>query len=163
MIKKVHHVAIVVKNLDEMLAMYENLFDIKPSKIETVPDQGVKAAILPMNEGTEIENKTQAGFLMVEITAPEPGFYLFGNKLLSAKEIFIIGAFTIEAEAASDWPIRTVKFFLDDILIGEDTESPHSVYCAVKHEGLGTILARVECFNMNIAEDTRDVYYYKFL
>ena len=55
MIKKVHHVAIVVKNLDEALALYDNLFDIKPSKIEVVPDQGIKTAILPMKEGSEIE------------------------------------------------------------------------------------------------------------
>ena len=55
MIKKVHHVAIAVRNLDETLALYENLFDVKPSKIETVPDQGVKAVILTMKEGCEIE------------------------------------------------------------------------------------------------------------
>ena len=55
MIKKVHHVAIAVRNLDEALTLYENLFDMKPSKIETVPDQGVKAAILTMKEGCEIE------------------------------------------------------------------------------------------------------------
>ena len=55
MIKKVHHVAIAVRNLDEALAIYENLFNLKPSKIETVPDQGVKAALIPMKEGGEIE------------------------------------------------------------------------------------------------------------
>jgi methylmalonyl-CoA epimerase len=55
MIKKVHHVAIAVRNLDEALALYENLLGVKPSKIETVPDQGVKAAILTMKEGCEIE------------------------------------------------------------------------------------------------------------
>jgi methylmalonyl-CoA epimerase len=55
MIKKVHHVAIVVKNLDEALELYDNLFGIKPSKIEMIPQQGVKAALLPMAEGGEIE------------------------------------------------------------------------------------------------------------
>jgi hypothetical protein len=33
----------------------------------------------------------------VAITAPEPGLYLFGNKILSASKVIIIGAFTIEA------------------------------------------------------------------
>ena len=55
MIKKVHHVAVVVKNLDEALQLYDNLFGAKPSKIETIPQQGVKAALLPMAEGGEIE------------------------------------------------------------------------------------------------------------
>jgi methylmalonyl-CoA epimerase len=55
MIKKVHHVAIAVKNLDEALELYENLFGTKPSKIETLQQQGVKAALLPMAEGGEIE------------------------------------------------------------------------------------------------------------
>ena len=55
MIKKVHHVAIAVKNLDEALQLYDNLFGAKPSKIETIQQQGVKAALLPMAEGGEIE------------------------------------------------------------------------------------------------------------
>jgi methylmalonyl-CoA epimerase len=55
MIKKVHHIAVVVKNLDEALELYDNLFGIKPSKIEVIQQQGVKAALLPMPEGGEIE------------------------------------------------------------------------------------------------------------
>ena len=55
MIKKVHHIAIVVKSLDEALELYGNLFGIKPSKIEMIQQQGVKAALLPMAEGGEIE------------------------------------------------------------------------------------------------------------
>ncbi len=55
MIKKVDHIAIAVKNLDEALQLYDNLFGIKPSKIETIPHQGVKAALLPIGEGGEIE------------------------------------------------------------------------------------------------------------
>jgi methylmalonyl-CoA epimerase len=55
MIKKVHHVAVVVRNLDEALQLYDNLFGVKPTKIEAVPEQGVKAALLPIGEGGEIE------------------------------------------------------------------------------------------------------------
>jgi len=47
MIKKVDHIAIVVKNLDEALKLYDDLFGAKPAKIETLPQQGVKAALLP--------------------------------------------------------------------------------------------------------------------
>ena len=55
MIKKVDHISVVVRNLDEALQLYDNLFGAKPSKIETLADQGVKAALLPMAEGGEIE------------------------------------------------------------------------------------------------------------
>ena len=55
MIKKVNHIAIAVKNLDEALKLYENLFGIKASKIETVPEQGVKAALISIGDGSEIE------------------------------------------------------------------------------------------------------------
>ena len=54
MITKLHHIAVVVKNLDEALVMYDNLFGLKPTKVATVPSQGVKAALLPIGE-TEIE------------------------------------------------------------------------------------------------------------
>lgn len=69
MIKKVHHVAIVVKNLDEALQLYENLFGIKPATIETIPEQGVKAALLPMAEDGEIE--------LLEPINPESGVAKF--------------------------------------------------------------------------------------
>ena len=54
MIKNFNHVAIAVNNLDEVLALFESLFGLKPSKIEEVPDQGVKAALIPIGSG-EIE------------------------------------------------------------------------------------------------------------
>ena len=55
MIKKVDHVAVVVRNLDEALEVYNNLFGLKPAKVETVPDQGVKSALFPIAGGGEIE------------------------------------------------------------------------------------------------------------
>ena len=55
MIKKMHHVAIAVKNLDEALKLYETMFGVKASKIEVVPEQGVKAALIPIGDGGEIE------------------------------------------------------------------------------------------------------------
>ena len=55
MITKIDHVAIVVKNLDEAIEVYEKVLGVKPVKVETVPDQGVKAALLPVGKGGEIE------------------------------------------------------------------------------------------------------------
>jgi methylmalonyl-CoA epimerase len=69
MIKKIDHIAIAVKNLDEALKLYEDLFDIKPSKIETLPQQGVKAALLPIGKGGEIE--------LLEPTDPQSGIAKF--------------------------------------------------------------------------------------
>jgi hypothetical protein len=100
----------------------------------------------------------------VAITAPEPGLYLFGNKLLSSSKVFIIGAFTIEATASdAESGVYKVGFYLDGDLIGESTSAPYSAYCAVKHMGAGTIKVVAEDFSMNTAEDTLDVTYYKFL
>ena len=55
MIKKVNHMAIAVSNLDEALTLYDSLFGLQPVKIETVPDQGVRAAVLPVGKEGEIE------------------------------------------------------------------------------------------------------------
>lgn len=55
MIKKIDHVAVAVKNLDQALQIYSDLFGIKPSKIEEIPQQGVKAALLPIGDNSEIE------------------------------------------------------------------------------------------------------------
>ena len=55
MIKKVDHIAIVVRNVDESVEFYNKLFGLKPEKIELVPDQGVKSALIPVGDGGEIE------------------------------------------------------------------------------------------------------------
>lgn len=43
MIKRIDHVAIAVKNLDQAVCTFENLFGLRPSRIEDIPDQGVRA------------------------------------------------------------------------------------------------------------------------
>lgn len=73
MIKKVDHVAIVVKNLDEVLQLYNKVLGVKPSHVETVPEQGVKAALLPIGKGGEIE--------LLEPLSPDSGI----GKFLSTK------------------------------------------------------------------------------
>jgi methylmalonyl-CoA/ethylmalonyl-CoA epimerase len=37
------------------LKLYESLFNVKATKIETVPEQGVKAALIPIGDNGEIE------------------------------------------------------------------------------------------------------------
>jgi methylmalonyl-CoA/ethylmalonyl-CoA epimerase len=71
MIKKVDHVSIAVNNLDEGLKTYENLLGIKPSHIEEVPDQGIKAAMIKVGD-VEIE--------LIEPTNPDSGVGKFLEK-----------------------------------------------------------------------------------
>jgi methylmalonyl-CoA epimerase len=55
MIKGIHHVAIAVRSLDDALPLYEKMLGVKASKIEMIPQQGVKAALIPLPDGSEIE------------------------------------------------------------------------------------------------------------
>lgn len=54
MIKRIDHVAIAVNNLDDAVNNFEKLFGLKPSKVEEIADQGVKAAAIHIGD-TEIE------------------------------------------------------------------------------------------------------------
>ena len=68
MIKKVAHISIAVKNLDEGIKTYQGLLGIKPSHIEEVPDQGIKAALIVLGD-VEIE--------LIEPTKPDTGVAKF--------------------------------------------------------------------------------------
>jgi methylmalonyl-CoA epimerase len=54
MIRKVDHVAIAVKNLDEGLKTFENVLGIKAAHVKDVPDQKVRAAMIHIGD-IEIE------------------------------------------------------------------------------------------------------------
>jgi lactoylglutathione lyase/methylmalonyl-CoA/ethylmalonyl-CoA epimerase len=71
MIKKVDHISIAVKSLEEGLKTYEKLLGIKPSHIEEVPDQGIKAAMIQVGD-VEIE--------LIEPTNPDSGVAKFLEK-----------------------------------------------------------------------------------
>jgi hypothetical protein len=99
----------------------------------------------------------------VSITAPEPGLYLLGNKLLGMSKVFIIGAFTAEATADDAQGVAVVQFLLNGEVVGEDTTAPYDAYIAVKNMGAGTLKVIAEDGVGNTAEDSMDITYYKFL
>lgn len=99
----------------------------------------------------------------VELTAPEPGLYLFGNKLLSMSKTFIIGAFTAEATADDGQGIAVVQFLLNGEVVSEDTEAPYDAYIAQKNMGAATLTVVALDGVGNSASDSMDITYYKFL
>lgn len=54
MLKKIHHVGIVVRKLEEAFEFYKDTLGLPLGKMATIQDQGVKAALLPIGE-SEIE------------------------------------------------------------------------------------------------------------
>jgi len=54
MLKKIHHVGIVVRSLEESYAFYRDTLGLPVHKVATVEDQGVKAALLTIGN-SEIE------------------------------------------------------------------------------------------------------------
>lgn len=56
-VKRIDHVAIVVKSLDDALSFYRDMLGISPSRVIDFPREGVKIAFLPLGgpDGSEIE------------------------------------------------------------------------------------------------------------
>jgi len=54
MVKGVAHIAMLVRNLDETLQLYQSLFGGKAEEIKTVPEQGVKTVMLDVGN-TKLE------------------------------------------------------------------------------------------------------------
>jgi methylmalonyl-CoA epimerase len=50
----IHHVAIAVENLDDAIARYETLYNVKPTSREIVEEQGVSEAMIPLG-GSHIQ------------------------------------------------------------------------------------------------------------
>jgi hypothetical protein len=80
----------------------------------------------------------------VDITGPATGYlYLFGNQLFalkSGKTIFLFNGIPVTATAsAKDNPVEVVQFYLDDVLLAEDTTAPYSAKLSAKHTGPATI------------------------
>jgi len=102
------------------------------------------------NEGNVEEKKCLPPFRIdltgptVTITGPATGYlYISGNQLLelkSGKTIFLFGGIPVTATAtATDVPVAVVQFYLDDVLMNEDTTAPYGVTLKAKHTGAATI------------------------
>ncbi len=72
--KRIDHVAIIVRNIEQALVFYRDTLGIEPSAITDVPTEHVRVAFLPMGgpEGSEIE--------LVEPTTPNSSLAKFLEK-----------------------------------------------------------------------------------
>ena len=79
----------------------------------------------------------------VTITGPTAGLYLFGSQILplsSGKIIFLFGGIPVTATATStEAPIQVVRFYLDDVLLAEDSTAPYAATLSAKHSGAAVI------------------------
>jgi methylmalonyl-CoA/ethylmalonyl-CoA epimerase len=55
MAKRVDHIGILVSSIDEAIRLYRDCFEAKVDKVETLPERGVKAAILSLGQGANLE------------------------------------------------------------------------------------------------------------
>ena len=53
-VERLNHVCIAVRDLEDTLEFYRDLFGLEPSEVREVPDQRVRAALLRVG-GTELE------------------------------------------------------------------------------------------------------------
>lgn len=49
---KLHHIGIAVKSIEERLKIWRDVFGLQLERIEEVPDQKVKVAVLPLQDVT---------------------------------------------------------------------------------------------------------------
>jgi methylmalonyl-CoA epimerase len=62
MIKRLHHMGIAVKNLDDSMTLYEGMLGVKPLSVEEVPHLKMKVAIFKVGE---------VEFELLQPTAPD--------------------------------------------------------------------------------------------
>lgn len=55
MIKEVHHIGILVSNLDEATRLYQDCFGAEVGRTEILTERGVKAAVLSLSQGPKLE------------------------------------------------------------------------------------------------------------
>ena len=55
MAKRIDHIGILVSNLNEAIKLYKDCLDAEVDKIETLAERGVKAAILSLDQGANLE------------------------------------------------------------------------------------------------------------
>ena len=72
MVKKLDHVGIVVKDLDESILLYEGILGVKPVSVKNVPTQSVRAAFFEVGNGVVVE--------LIEPLDPDSGVARFLEK-----------------------------------------------------------------------------------
>jgi methylmalonyl-CoA epimerase len=72
--KRIDHVAIIVRNIEQALAFYQDTLGITPREIQDVPSEQVRIAFLPLGGpgGSEIE--------LIEPTTPDSSLVKFLEK-----------------------------------------------------------------------------------
>jgi len=72
--KRIDHVAIIVRNIEQALVFYRDTLGIEPSAVKEVPTEQVRIAFLPMSGpgGSEIE--------LIEPTTPDSSLSKFLDK-----------------------------------------------------------------------------------
>ncbi len=72
--KRIDHVAIIVRNIEQALVFYRDTLGIEPSAVKEVPSEQVRIAFLPMGgpAGSEIE--------LIEPTTPDSSLSKFLDK-----------------------------------------------------------------------------------
>lgn len=55
MAKRIDHIGILVSNLNEAMKLYKDCFGAEVDKVETISEQGVKAAVLSLAQGAKLE------------------------------------------------------------------------------------------------------------
>lgn len=85
MIKKIDHIGIAVKDLEDSLRMYKEVYGLNPIKIETLADINVRIAFIPLGE------------VLIELLEPTaPGAGRIGKFIEEQGEGFHHIAFRVE-------------------------------------------------------------------
>jgi hypothetical protein len=99
------------------------------------------------NEGNVEAKKCVESFRIAKtgptltITGPAPGIHILGRKLLdSDKYVFLFGGFEVTASVTQGTaPMKTVEFYFNGELVGEDTAAPYKLRISEKNKGPATI------------------------
>jgi methylmalonyl-CoA/ethylmalonyl-CoA epimerase len=103
MIKKIDHIGIAVRNLDDALRMYKEVYGLNPIKIETLADINVRIAFIPLGE------------VLVELLQPTaPGAGRIGKFIDEKGEGFHHIAFRVEDIDRAMEKLREIRVPLRD-------------------------------------------------
>ena len=114
MIKKINHIGIIVRNLDEALVLYEKGIGLKLSHIETAKD--CRMAFFPCGEVlVEVFEPTCPSFLMDYLDTHGPGMHHVAYEVTDINEQFNMASevFSLRDKAPRPGANGSQIFFLD--------------------------------------------------